>query len=99
MSRSPPPGARSLSCLQPALRCRNRQLAQAVIGDLLDRLAYKGLDQQRLGFLLGQTTRTKIEQQAVVERAGGRAMSAGHVVGENLEFRLVVSLGLVRQEQ
>ena len=41
----------------------------------------------------------QVEQQIVVERAGGRAVAALHVVGENLELGLAVGLGLVRQQQ
>ena len=42
------PDAWSCPRLQPALRCRDRELAQIVIGDRFDRLADKSLDQQRL---------------------------------------------------
>ena len=64
-----------------------------------DGLADEGLDQQRLRFLLGKPARAQVEQQALVERAGGGAMAAGDVVGEDLELRLVVGLGLVGQQQ
>ena len=43
--------------------------------------------------------RPQIEQQVLVERARGRAVAALHVVGEDLQFRLVVGLGLLRQQQ
>ena len=85
--------------LQPALRGRDREFAQIVIDDGFDRLADEGLDQQRLGFLLGKAAGAQIEQQALVERAGGRAMAAGDVVGEDFQLRLVVGLGLVGQQQ
>src|SRR5436853_7420179 len=63
------------------------------------RLADEGLDQQRLRLLFRQAARLQIEQQAVVERAGRGAMAAGDVVGEDLELRLAVGLGLVGQQQ
>ena len=81
-------------------RCAAEIAARAgVAGDGLDGLADEGLDQQRLGFLLGKAARPQIEQQALVERAGGRAMAAGDVVGEDFQFRLVVGFGLVGQQQ
>ena len=85
--------------LQPALGDADHVLAQIVIGDLFDRFAHESLDQQRLGLLLGQAARPQIEQQAVVERAGGGAVAAGDVVGEDLELGLVVGLGFVREQQ
>ena len=84
---------------ESALGRRYREFAKCVIGDLLDRLADEGLDQQRLGFLFGKPARAQVEQQAVVERAGGGAVSARHVVGEDFQLRLVVGLGLIRQQQ
>ena len=51
------------------------------------------LDQQRLGLRLRNAARHQIELELVVERAGGRAVAALHVVGKDLEFRLVVGLG------
>ena len=67
--------------------------------DLLDRLADEGLDQQRFGFLLRNAARHQIELQAWIERAGGGAVAADHVVGEDFQLRLVVGFGLVRQQQ
>ena len=43
--------------------------------------------------------RAQIEQQLLVERAGGGAMAALHVVGKDFQLRLVVGFGLVRQQQ
>jgi len=40
-----------------------------------------------------------IEQKILVEIARGRAMAALHVVGENLQLRLVVGLGVVGEHQ
>ena len=74
-------------------------LAQAIIGDLLDGLTDEGLDQQRLGLLFGQAARLQVEQQAVIERAGGGAMAAGDVVGKDLELRLVVGFRFVGQQE
>ena len=67
--------------------------------DAVDRLADEGLDQQRLGLLGRNAARHQIELQVLVERAGGRAVAALHVVGEDLQLRLAVGLGLVRQQQ
>ena len=67
--------------------------------DAFDRLAEESLDQQRLGFGCRNAARHQIEFQLVVERAGGRAVAALHVVGEDLELRLVVGLGALGQQQ
>ena len=67
--------------------------------DLLDRLADEGLRSAAPRLPSRNAARHQIEQQIVIERAGGRAMAADHVVGEDFELRLVVGLGLVRQQQ
>ena len=56
---------------------RDGQVAQGVVDDGFDGFADKGLDQQRLGFLLGKAAGAQIEQEAFVECAGGGAMAAG----------------------
>ena len=43
--------------------------------------------------------RHQIEFQLVVERAGGGAVAALHVVGKDLELRLVVGFGALGQKQ
>ena len=48
---------------------QNHQIAQIVVDDGFGGFADKGLDQQGLGFLLGQAARTQVEQQALIERA------------------------------
>ena len=73
--------------------------AQVVAGNGFDGLADEGLNQERLGFLFGKAPGAQIKQQAFVERAGGGAVTAGHVVGKDFQFRLVVGLGLVREQQ
>jgi hypothetical protein len=98
MSRSGLPDAWSSPCRQPALRCRYRELAQSVIGNRLDGFPDERLDQQRLRFLLGKAARPQVEQQAFVESAGGGTVTAGDVVGENLQFGLVVGFRLVGQQ-
>ena len=50
--------------------------------DAFDRFAEKRLDQQSLGFRRRNAARHQIEFQFVIERAGGRAVAALHVVGE-----------------
>ena len=77
----------------------DRQIAQVVVDDGFDRLADEGLDQQRLRVLLRQAAGAQIEQQRFIQRAGGRAMAAGDVVGEDFQLRLAVGLGLVGQQQ
>ena len=67
--------------------------------DAFDRLAEERLDQQRLGFRRRNAARHQIELQLLVERAGGGAMAALHVVGKNLKLRLVVGLGAIGQQQ
>ena len=67
--------------------------------DAFDRLADERLDQQRLGFGVRNAARLEIEQQVLVEIARGRAVAALHVVGVDFELRLVVGLGVFRQQQ
>ena len=67
--------------------------------DPLHRLADEGLDQKRLRLLRRDAARLEVEQQILVERARGRAVTALHVVGKNFELRLVVGLCLVREQQ
>ncbi len=67
--------------------------------DALDRFAQKRLDQQRLGFRRRNAARHQIEFQLLVERAGGGAVTALHVVGENFKLRLVVGLRTLGQKQ
>ncbi len=84
----------------PAMqRGRHQRIAEAFMRDLLDRLADEGLDQQGLGLFVVDAARHQIKLQARIERAGGGAMAADHVVGEDFQFRLVVGFGLVRQQQ
>ena len=76
-----------------AATCSIKRVAQARVLDALDRLADKGLDHQRLGLLGRDAARLEIEQQVLVERAGGGAMAALDVVGKDFELGLVVGLG------
>ena len=76
-----------------------QSLAQPGMFDAFDGLAEKGLDQERLGFRRGNTARQQIEFQILVDRACRGAMAALHIVGEYLEFRLVIGLGAIRQQQ
>ena len=92
-------GRPDYSAPQARRRLIHQRVAQAGVLDALDRLADEGLDQQRLGFLGRNAARLEVEQQILVEIARGRAVAALHVVGEDLQFRLVVGLGRVRQQQ
>ncbi len=85
--------------LQPRRDLIDQRLAQAGMLDAFDRLAEKGLDQQRFGLRGRNAARHQIEFQFVVERAGGGAVAALHVVGENLELGLVVGFGAIGQQQ
>ena len=85
--------------LQPVGDVIHQRVAQAGMLDAFHRLADEGLDQQRLRFLGRDAARLQVEQQILVEIARGRAVAALHVVGENLQFRLVVGFGGVRQQQ
>ena len=76
-----------------------QRLAQALMLDALDRLADKGLDQQRPGLSLGDAARLEIEQQLLVDLARGRAMAAHHVVGEDLKLGLGIELRRLREQQ
>ncbi len=77
---------------QSAEACGKR-VAQRLVLDLLERLADEGLDQQRAGLRLGDAARLEIEQQILVDLAGGRAVAADHVVGEDLKLGLGIELG------
>ena len=91
MNRSGLPDACSCPRLQPALRGRNRQLAQVVIGDRLNCLADKRLDQQCLRFLFGQTTGALDDSLLFYLRARGlsekeaQALLIQAFVGEAIE--------------
>ena len=85
--------------LEPRHHGFHQRLAQAGMLDALDRLAEESLDQQRFGFGRRNAARHQIKFQLVVERAGGRAMAALHVVGKDFEFRLVVRLGTLGKQQ
>src|ERR1700689_2043915 len=87
------------SRLQPSRDLIHQRLAQAGMLYALDRLAQKRLDQQSLGFRSRNTAGHQIKLEVVVERARRGAMSALHVVGKDLEFRLVVGFGAVGQKQ
>ena len=68
--------------------------------DLLDRFADEGLDQQRFGFLLVECRATSDRTcRSGSRRAGGGAVAADHVVGEDFQLRLVVGLGFVGEQQ
>ncbi len=47
----------------------------------------------------GEAARHQVEQQVLVEGAAGGAVAAEHVVGEDLQLRLVVELGVVGEQQ
>ncbi len=89
----------TVSGREPVARLRHQRLAQRLIVDGFNRFTDESLDHQRLGFLLRNAARLQIEQQIVIERTGGGAMAADHVVGEDFQFRLVIGFGLFRQQQ
>ena len=69
------------------------------MGDLLDRFADEGLDQQSFGFLFVDAARHQIKFEARIERAGGGAVAADHIVGEYFQLRLVVGFSFVGEQQ
>ena len=77
----------------------HQHLAQPGMLDAFDRLADERLDQQGLGLRLRNAASHEIELQILIERAGRRAVAALHVVSEDFQFRLVVGLGLLGQQQ
>src|SRR5437588_4214096 len=77
----------------------HQRLAQAGMFDALDRLAEEGLDQQGLGFRRRDAARHQVELELLVKRACGGAVAALHVVGKDLELRLVVGLGAIGKEK
>ena len=88
----------TLTPSQSAEACGKR-VAQRLVLDALERLADKGLDQQRAGLRLRDAARLEIEQKILVDLAGGRAVAADHVVGEDLKLGLGIELGRLGQEQ
>src|SRR5581483_819520 len=84
---------------QPLSGRAQQRLTDTHVRDPLDRLADEGLDQQSLSFFFRNTTRHQVELQRAVDGTGRRAMAALHVVGEDLEFRLVVRFRLVGEQK
>src|SRR5260370_3267699 len=96
----PAPGTRTLTADgEPFGRRANQRILHALVLERLDCLADEGLDEERLGFGLRNAARLQIEQQVLVQRPGRRAVAALHIVGENLELRLVVGFGVLREQQ
>src|SRR5580658_4941078 len=75
--------------LEPGRNGIHQRLAQPGMFDAFDRLAEKRPDQQGFSLGLRNAARHQVEFQVVVERAGRGAVAALHVVGKNLELRLV----------
>jgi len=63
----------------------------------LDGVADERRHQQGFRFDLGNAARHQIEFEIVVERARRRAVAALHIVGENLQLRLLVRFRVARQ--
>ena len=74
-------------------------LAQALVLDLLERLADEALDQQRARLIRRDAARAQVKQQVLVDLGRRRAVAAHHVVGVDLELRLGIELGILRQHQ
>src|SRR5262249_60214518 len=77
---------------QPGDHGLDQRLAQAGVLDAFHRLADEGLDQQRLGLLGRDAARLEIEQERLVERAGGGGMAALDVVAKALQLRVAAGL-------
>ena len=87
----------------PVARARQRELTRASLGDRFvgdagDRLGAEAFEQHRLGLRARQAARLEIEGLLGIERGDRRAVTAEHVVGEDLEFGLGVHLRLGREQ-
>ena len=71
----------------------------AVVRDRVERLGQEGAHQDATRLGLRDAAAAQVEQLLGVEFAHGGAVAALHVVGENLEFRLGIDLGVRRQQQ
>src|SRR4029078_12163890 len=95
------PGAWSASaaCGQPGGDMLHERIAQPSMLNAFHRFADEGLDQERLGFFLGNSPRFEVKQETFVEAACGSAVAALDVVSEDLQLRLVVRLCSIRKQQ
>jgi hypothetical protein len=77
----------------------HQAIAQPSMLNAFHRFADEGLDQERLGFFLGNSPRFEVKQETFVEAACGSAVAALDVVSEDLQLRLVVRLCSIRKQQ
>src|SRR6476619_3217129 len=77
----------------------HQPLADGRDGNPVEHLAGKRLDEHVSCLAEADAARAQVEQRVVVELTDRRSMRALHVVGEDLELRLRVDLGVVGQEQ
>src|SRR5690606_28637202 len=96
--RSPLPLV-SLPADQPLAQALRKRWPDGFHRELLDQFRHEGLDQQRLCPLALKPAAAQIEKGALIQLAGRRPMGTLHVVREDLQFRLAVDLGLVREQQ
>ena len=77
---------------------RSNAAADGEVRNVLERLADERLHQHAPRIRLADAAGAQVEQRVLIQLAGGGAMAAFHVVGEDLEFRLGVDLRAVRQQ-
>ena len=73
--------------------------ADRIVRNGIQGLGQEGAHQDGAGLGVGNAAAAQVEQLLGIEFADRRAMAAFHVVGENLEFRLGIDLGVGRQQQ
>src|SRR5688572_7966190 len=85
--------------MTPVLRQVDQRLANLVVRNVFEGFGREGGDEQ--GTRLGKrnAARAQIEDEVLVQIAGGRAVSADYVVGIDFELRLGVELGSRRKQQ
>ncbi len=72
---------------------------QLLVRDRIEHFLDEAAHQHALGLGLRNAAAHQVEHRLFVERAGGRAVPAYHVVGEDFELGLGIDLRLVRQHQ
>ena len=83
---------------EPSRKPRLQPLRQRLVVNAGDRLGAESLEQHRFRLGLRDAARLQIENLLGVDRPDRRAVTADHVVGENLELGLRIHLRPRRQE-
>ena len=77
----------------------SKKTARGIVGDGIDGFGQESAHQHRPCLAVRNAAAAQIEQLLGIEFADRRAVAALHVVGEYLEFRLGIDLGVRRQQQ